>query len=233
MKIKLYKPFEHWYHGGTIWLISDTHFADPDCEYMNDHWPTPEEHIKIINKYVGKNDTLIHLGDVGDLEYIKKIKNCYKVLIIGNHDKGYSNYEKKYVALYKMDGYPRRYFDIFGTFNSRDEAQATIDEYNSEHSYIDFIISDNRLFDEVYEGPIFINEKICLSHEPIDLKFGINIYGHVHQGERSISWANSRAQINVCSDVRDFKPVRLDDLISEFKTIDLHRVTIDKAKKNR
>ena len=225
MKVKLYKPFEQWYHGGTIWLISDTHFADPDCEYMCDHWPTPEEHIKIINKYVGKNDTLIHLGDVGDFNWAKHLKG-YKVLLLGNHDKGASNYQKKWnFYVTENDKFDRE-------FKTYEEAKEYLDEMSSDGiNTRDIRIISNGLFNEVYEGPIFINEKICLSHEPIDLKFGINIYGHVHQGERSISWANTRAQINVCSDVRGFKPVRLDDLISEFKTIDIHRVIIDKASK--
>ena len=40
MKIKLYNIFEHWYHGGIIWLFSDPHFDDPDCKIMSDKWPT-------------------------------------------------------------------------------------------------------------------------------------------------------------------------------------------------
>ena len=95
MKIKLYKHFEHWYHGGTIWLYSDPHFGDPD---NGTHWwPTDYEQVGMINKGLGRNDTIIFLGDIGDVEYIKKIKG-YKVLIMGNHDKGASNYLKKYRA---------------------------------------------------------------------------------------------------------------------------------------
>lgn len=227
MKIKLYKPFEHWYHGGTIWLISDTHFEDPDCKIMSTCWPTPEEQVKLINKFVGKNDTLIHLGDVGNPEWISKLKG-YKVLLLGNHDKGASNYEKKwYISVTKEDKFDRE-------FNSFEEAQEYIDEMNADGIDTQGLrVINNGLFDEIYGGPLFINEKICLSHEPIDLRFGINIHGHVHGGEQSFYWTGERSQVNVTVDIRNFMPLRIDDLIGEFKTIDLHRVIINKAKKNK
>ena len=226
MRVKLYKTFEHWYHGGTIWLISDTHFEDHDCVIMSDHWPTPDEYVKAINKHVGKNDTLIHLGDVGNPEWIKKIKG-YKVLLLGNHDKGISNYLKKYTVV-------RDNGDIIcDNLSSQNEAEEVVEEYKNDYCDRNIAhIKNNGLFDEVYEGPLFINEKICLSHEPIDLKFGINIHGHCHNGEQAIYRTNEYVDINIAADVRDFRPIRLDTLIGEFKTKDLHRVTIDKAKKN-
>ena len=59
MKIKLYKPFEHWYHGGTIYLYSDPHFNDPESKKMNPNWPDADEIVKSINSCLGKNDTII------------------------------------------------------------------------------------------------------------------------------------------------------------------------------
>jgi calcineurin-like phosphoesterase family protein len=53
---------------------------------MDRHWIDPDEHVAMINKKWHKNDTLILLGDLGDPEYVKKIK-AKKVLITGNHDK--------------------------------------------------------------------------------------------------------------------------------------------------
>lgn len=96
MKYKLYNNFEHWKAKGIIWLFSDPHFDDEDCKLINGEWPTPEKQVEIINKFVGKNDTIIFLGDIGNPEWIKKIKG-YKVLLLGNHDKGVSNYLKKYI----------------------------------------------------------------------------------------------------------------------------------------
>ena len=227
MRIKLYKPFEHWYHGGTIWLISDTHFEDPDCKVMSNCWPTPEEQVKLINKFVGKNDTLIHLGDVGNHEWISKLKG-YKVLLLGNHDKGKSNYDKLYSS--GLDGKL-----LYQSANKKD-----VEEFN-EHYFWDYnkkpYIIDNGLFDEVYEGPLFINEKICLSHERVHLKFGINIHGHEHGNFNMGSTASyyghenhyESAELNITSNLREFKPLRLDDLINGLKVTDIHRITINKA----
>ena len=231
MRVKLYKPFEHWYHGGAIWLISDTHFEDPDYKVMSNCWPTPEEQIKLINKFVGKNDTLIHLGDVGNPEWVSKLKG-YKVLLLGNHDKGASNYEKKwYISVTKEDKFDR-------AFDSCDEAQEYIDEMNADGVDTQCLrVISNGLFDEVYEGPLFINEKICLSHERIHLKFGINIHGHEHGNFNVGSTASyygrenyyESAELNITSNLREFKPLRLDDLISGLKVIGIHRITINRA----
>ena len=53
----LYKPFQHWSEGGSIFILSDTHFADADCKLMDPNWIKPEEQIEIINNVVGKGDT--------------------------------------------------------------------------------------------------------------------------------------------------------------------------------
>lgn len=86
----LYKPFEHWGEN-TCWIISDTHFDDPDLIHPYPDRPTAEEQVKLINSKVGKNDTLIILGDVGNIEWVRRLRG-YKVLIMGNHDAGASNY---------------------------------------------------------------------------------------------------------------------------------------------
>lgn len=56
--------------------------------------------VDSINKVCTKNDCLVILGDVGNVDYVKKLKAGYKVLIIGNHDSGASNYKRK---CYKKD----------------------------------------------------------------------------------------------------------------------------------
>ena len=86
----LYKPFEHWGEN-TCWIISDTHFDDPDLIHSYSDRPTAAEQVKLINSKVGKNDTLIILGDVGNVEWVKQLRG-YKVLVMGNHDAGASNY---------------------------------------------------------------------------------------------------------------------------------------------
>lgn len=175
----LYKPFQHWSDGGSVYIISDTHFGDSDCKLMDPDWITPEKHIEIINKIVFKGDTLVHLGDVGDPKYISQIKARKKILILGNHDT------------------PGKYRDLFY---------------------------------EIYTGPVFISNKILLSHEPIEgLPWCLNIHGHDHGGK---CWAD-KTHINLASNVCKFIPKNLDEIIrngavSNIKSI--HRMTIDEAR---
>ena len=56
----LYDCFKHWAKNGSVYIMSDTHFDDPDCAIMSKHWINPEEQIQILNKKIFKNDTLIY-----------------------------------------------------------------------------------------------------------------------------------------------------------------------------
>lgn len=94
----LYNIFNHWCNQ-TVWLYSDPHFGDAELAAGITNRPTDEEQIKLINSKVGKKDTLIILGDVGNIECAKKLKG-YKVLIAGNHDIGLSNYEDVFDEVY-------------------------------------------------------------------------------------------------------------------------------------
>ena len=180
----LYPQFQRWSETGSIYIISDTHFEDADCKLMNPNWITPEEHMNILKEKIHKVDTLIHLGDVGNADYLDELK-CYKVLITGNHD-----------VLSKVTSH----------------------------------------FDEVYDGPLFIADRILLSHEPINGLEGIcvNIHGHVHNGY-TVAWYDGFkgiSHINLTSDVAQYQPASLGTLI---KTVILkniqnyHRKTIDYA----
>lgn len=82
----LYETFQSWSYHGAVYIISDTHFGDPQCREIDPQWPSPEAHIALLKKYVTWNDTLIHLGDVGDVSYMDKLPGT-KVLIMGNHDR--------------------------------------------------------------------------------------------------------------------------------------------------
>ena len=188
----LYDKFKPWSAMGSIYLISDTHFDDADCKYMDSNWISPAEHMEILKNKIYKSDTLIHLGDVGDASYLDELK-CYKVLITGNHD-----------ILSKVASH----------------------------------------FNEVYNGPLFIADRILLSHEPIYgmEKFALNIHGHVHQGYTCAYYDNGKelitSHLNLASDVAQYMPCSLGDLIkSGFLSgkVNYHRLTIDDAteRKNR
>ena len=84
---------EMWKDYQTIYIISDTHFGEDDLKRAFPNRPSDDELVKLINSKVGKKDLLIHLGDVGDLEYMKKIRG-HKILIAGNHESGLEKYKE-------------------------------------------------------------------------------------------------------------------------------------------
>ena len=87
-------------------------------------------------------------------------------------------------------------------------------------------------FDEIYGGPLFIGEKILLSHEPIDISFGLCIHGHCHSAKGLYDGKN---KFNVCSNTVGFEPQNLSEIIKAgfLKRVEtIHRLTIDKANEN-
>ena len=97
---QLYDIFrERWEQFQTAHIISDTHFGDKDLQANVKNRPNDEDYVKLINSKVGKNDLLICLGDVGDIEIARRLKG-YKILIAGNHDAGMSNYKEVFDEVY-------------------------------------------------------------------------------------------------------------------------------------
>lgn len=95
----VYKIFNERWCNQTVWIISDTHFGDEDLRAGKPNRPSDEELVRMINSKVGRKDTLICLGDVGDIEFAKQLRG-YKVLICGNHDAGKTNYEEVFDEVY-------------------------------------------------------------------------------------------------------------------------------------
>ena len=177
----LYPCFQRWSEKGSVYLVSDTHFKDLDREYMGYHISN-EDQWYIINDTCHSFDTLVHLGDVGDLGYIKRLR-CHKVLIMGNHDQ----------SIEKM----------------------------------------KEAFDEVYSGPLWISQKLVLSHEPLTIQtwetaqtIAFNIHGHDHNGVKR------DFHLNICQNIFGYFPLNLNQFIKsgKLKEInDVHRATIDNA----
>ena len=98
------------------------------------------------------------------------------------------------------------------------------------------------VFDEIYTGPLFIAEKILLSHEPIyGLDWCMNIHGHDHAPSAPIGifgkcpHIGDKHHINLASNVVDYQVVNLADIIKSGiinRSTGLHRATIDRASKN-
>lgn len=87
-------------------------------------------------------------------------------------------------------------------------------------------------FDEIYAGPLFISEKILLSHEPVHgLKWCLNIHGHDHANAES--YIEGCKHLNLASNICGYTPVNLGQLIkngilSNIPTI--HRTVIEQRK---
>lgn len=174
----LYEPFRHWSDGGSVFILSDLHFGDADCKYMDPDWITPEEQVWIINEAAGKNDCFICLGDVGNPAYIPMIRAEKKILLLGNHD--------------------------------------------TRGKYKD-------LFDEIYSGPLFIADRILLSHEPVyGLPWCLNIHGHDHNNAEA--YRDGCRYLNLAANVCGYKPINLGKAIKAgilADIPDIHRMTID------
>lgn len=89
-----------WKDCSDAWIISDTHFDDPDLIHAYSDRPSADEQVRLINSKAGKTSLLIVLGDVGDIEYAKKLRAKRKVLILGNHDVGATQYADVFDEVY-------------------------------------------------------------------------------------------------------------------------------------
>lgn len=226
----LYQIFNHWHEEGTVWIYSDPHFGDNELTIKIPNRPTATEIVQHINAKCGRKDTLICLGDVGDVRYVRKLRAKRKILIMGNHDAGRTNYERQVVTeLFAKLLYTKEQA-LENMKTMYPNCQYTIDEGYSFHSPFEFwrVSADNMLFDEVYEGPLMIAEKLILSHEPVDIPWAFNIHGHVHNHRHK----NDSHHFNVCSDAIDYTPINFNQwmksgYLSKVETI--HRTTIDSA----
>ena len=101
----LYPCFKHLNNYNTIWVYADPHFGDEEMELYRRNYIDDDEQVKRINSKVGKKDVIFILGDIGDAEYVKRIRG-YKILVMGNHDRGKSYYQRRIV-----DGEDNHLFD--------------------------------------------------------------------------------------------------------------------------
>lgn len=201
----------------TIWIGSDTHFDEID---LPNH-PNGEELVKSINRQAGKKDLVILLGDVGDPSYLAKIK-ADKILLLGNHDKGVSNYERVIHTEYFEQ---QRYEALDEMKRLYPNCHYSIDEYATHWE----VKADNKLADFVFEGPVMLGEKLILSHEPIpSFYWALNLHGHDHTGSKETNLYH----YNVALPVNNYKLTNLNQLLKSGPTAyiqSLHRDTIDTA----
>ena len=223
----IYDAFQHW-GKQTVWIYSDPHFSDEDLECGIKNRPSDEEQIANINSCAGRKDTLIILGDVGNIECVRKLRAAHKVLIMGNHDSGATKYKRETVkVVYDAD--------IWNQDSAIADMRAKypgwkvwcVEDYEFHAPFRRWnVYADNCLFDEVYEGALMIGEKLILTHEPVDIPWAMNLHGHDHAGHKR------KGHLNVCSDVIGYKPVNFNQFLKSGQTANIqtiHRATIDKA----
>lgn len=217
----IYNNFQHWGTQNTVWIYSDPHFSDVDLKSGIKNRPSDEEQIAKINAKVGRKDTIIILGDIGNIECARRLRGR-KILVMGNHDAGRTNYERKII---------RELFDYEDYTKEQVREKMYVKYPGWDLNIIEGLAGwvatvDNKLFDEVYEGALIVGEKLILSHEPIDIPWLYNIHGHDHAG------AKRKNHLNVCSDVVGYEPVNFNQFLksgamANIQTI--HRETIDNA----
>lgn len=148
-----------------------------------------------------------------------------------DHDAGRTLYERqrdwkkfdkdKYTKAEALSEMKRRHPDC----------ECSIKRGNEPNSLFDYweVCADNRLFDEVYEGPVMISPKLVLSHEPIDCAgWAFNLHGHIH----ARSHKNDECHYNVCADCHNYLPLNLNRFLKSgalSKISSIHRQTIDEA----
>ena len=81
-----------------------------------------------------------------------------------------------------------------------------------------------------YTGPLFIAEKILLSHEPVyGLPWCLNIHGHDHNNMEP--YKEGCKHINLAANVCGYTPINLGKIIKDGVLADvpsIHRMTIDR-----
>ena len=154
---------------------------------------------------------------------------------MGNHDAGASNYKRViYKTKFRIDEW-QKLEALEEMKREHPNCSYSIDyayDFSEPFEYWE-VKADNRLFDEVFTGPILVGEKLLLSHEPIEeLDWCMNIHGHVHS--RAI--VNDKYHFNVCADVINYTPINFNKWMKDghlAKIQSLHRQTINEATDRR
>lgn len=209
-------------------LISDTHFGQEKITAKEPLRTVIAEdlgfqnHFDLLvfnwNKLVGKDDKILHLGDVyfaDGLDFCKKL-NGRKRLIIGNNDtKTYENLKKigwkaKNKVVLKIDEKHRVREKIRQKYGER-----------AKSIYLNAIVCDlagERIMFSHF--PIFnrkIHDRFAAQRDVLDDYFrfsdcSLNIHGHTHSKN-----TQNRFCINVSCEKTRLAPVRLGDILARFK----------------
>lgn len=217
----------------NVWLFSDPHFGDEELAQIYPNRPSADEMVKYINSKAGKDSLVIFLGDIGDTSYVRKLR-ATTWLLLGNHDKSASAYRRTtWCEYYDIDeGWTKEEALAYAKERHPNCNYQVQGEYDINHRpsyYYWKVIADNGLFDQVFQGPLQLGEKLILSHEPIPLlTWARNVHGHAH----SPKTYQDKYHFNICCDAYEYKLFNLSKELREGFLSDitsLHRSTIDEA----
>ena len=67
-------------------------------------------------------------------------------------------------------------------------------------------------FDEVYDTPVYYNERLVFSHEPTPTEEGVmNVHGHTHQIKLKSDW-----HLNLCPEWWNYRPVSIKSILKDY-----------------
>ena len=207
-------------------IISDTHFGhdnivtyEPSRTTLID-LDSVSNNIDLVNKInhrlvenwnntIGKNDTVLHLGDLawGGQDKIKtwaKRLNGNITLIKGNHDRGsYAFYKELGIDL--IEGVHLLLNGTYDLINTPKHVNTLITELAGKRIMFSHFPVENHIKHDIYYKPA--TEKLF----EIFMQYNcdINIHGHVH----SNSIWESPSCINASVEVINFKPVKIKNII--------------------
>lgn len=214
-------------------VISDTHFSHKQVLQKE---PSRIKKVKQLgassfdclsialwNKAVSKDDRVLHLGDLYFKDGIKCVKklNGKKILLAGNNDTSFklkqlSKLKDKWKIIEKIK------FDI----KDKKLLKQLLAKKFGENLNLDFanaLIKDidgiRILFSHFPVNERKRNDRFALQRDIIDYAFkiakcDINIHGHNHSRKSKHKYC-----INVSTEVTDFKPIRLKDLLKGNKLL--------------
>ena len=189
---------------GTIWFYSDPQFGDEDMKYFRPSFITDDYQIKSINKKVGKTDTIVMLGDIGDPTKMKQLRG-YKVLIKGNHDTGTSNYKDYFDEIYE------------GCLMIRPNLILSHEPVNFDYAF--------NVHGHDHSGQEF-KEHVLKYYDP-DMGVDSMVTNYLKTIKR-----DDLTHLNICAEWINYTPINLKTIIKNgllHSIPDIHRVTIDNA----
>jgi calcineurin-like phosphoesterase family protein len=188
-----------------LFLTADHHFGHLKiCEMANRPFSSVEEMNETLvanhNSIVHPEDSVVFLGDVAmgklsDTLPLVAQMNCYKTLVLGNHDRPSRLYHHK--SQEKRENWLLEYQKYFANIVESANLFQPVWDDRALVLLNHLPYRDDSFVDHAYEGRF-------KEYQPVNDGKTILIHGHVHG-----AWKQRGRQINVGVDAWNYKPVSL------------------------